>query len=365
LVHRTKGRRLIQSQICASVFTRLAPRNGLSRRLEFTKRLGIKLVVLVLLAFLFPIAMHSGPLAGSYALATAEFDSGKLEQASKTLERALSQNPENATLQLLLARCYYDLNNFDRAAAHAEAAEKLEPQNAETHLWLGRIYGRIADKEHSLTLAVRTRKEFEKAVSLDPSNLAARKDLMEFYLDAPWLLGGGKNKAKKQAEAIATLNPAEGASARAQLAEKNGDISEAAKDFQKATESKSNTVNPYLDAADFFQSSHDVAGMKAALAAARKVNPGDPRLYYYQAVVYIMEGSKLDEAERDLKTYLTTAQRSSAAFRASALSYLGDLYERFGKPRLASEQFHAALQLEPDYSAAQQGLDRLEGQNQK
>jgi tetratricopeptide (TPR) repeat protein len=235
----------------------------------------------------------------------------------------------------------------------------LEPQNSETHLWLGRIYGRMAAQQHSLTLAVRTRKQFEKAVALDPSNVAARKDLMQFYLDAPWLLGGGEGKAKKQAEAIATLDPAEGALARAELDEKNGDTSEAAKDFQQVTELKSATVSPYLDAADFFQSRHDINGMKAALAAARKVNPADTRLDYYQGVIDAMQGSRLNDAERDLKTYLASSRPNSYFIRASALSWLGDVYERLGKPKLAAQQYHAALQLNPGSSAAHNGLNRL------
>ena len=310
-----------------------------------------------------PVVMAAAPSPSPHAVASTEFQSGHFEEASRTLENALRRNPDNASDELLLARCYYELNDWTDAGLHAEAAEKLEPQNAEVHLWLGQIYGQEADAAHSFMLAVRTRKEFEKAVSLDPSSIDARRDLMEFYLDAPWLLGGGKDKAKKQAKVIASLDPAAGALAQGRFDEKTGDDQQAAGEFRRVVLLKPNQVGPYLEAADFFESHRDVMGMAEAVAAATRVNPSDPRLNYYQGVVDILEGKMMDQAERKLKTYLTVGpQLSSYPSRASALSWLGELYEQTGKPALAAQQFHAALQLDPDLTPARQGLDRIENQ---
>jgi tetratricopeptide (TPR) repeat protein len=320
---------------------------------------------LIAVALLLPVSSTraAAPLPAPRALASAEFQSGDYQAASKTLENALHHDPDNASDELLLARCYYELKDWTRASVHAEAAEKLEPQNAEVHLWLGRIYGNEADEAHSLTLAVRTRKEFEKAVSLDPSNIEARRDLMEFYLDAPWLLGGGKDKAKKQANAISTINPAAGALARGHFDEKTGDLQQAEGEFRRVVQLKPDSVGLYFQAADFFESHQDFTGLAEAIAAATKINPSDPRLNYYQAVVDILEGRMLPQAERQLKTYLAIApQRSSYPPRASALGWLGQLYERIGEPKLAAQQFHAALELDPDLPLARQGLNRIENQ---
>jgi tetratricopeptide (TPR) repeat protein len=303
------------------------------------------------------------PLNAPYGLAVTEFRSGRFREASAALEDAVRQDPENASLQLLLARCYYELGDWDRAASYAESAENLEPQNAEAHLWLGQIYGRKAEEERSFRLAVRTRKEFEKAVSIDPSNLDARRDLMEFYLDAPWILGGGKGKAKRQVEAIAALDPVAGTLAQAHFDEKTGQVPEAEAEFRRVIDLKPSQVGPYLEVADFFESRQDVAGMATAVAAARKVNASDPRLSYYQGAIDVLQGARLDEAERDLKMYLTgVPHRSDYPSPASALSLLGQLYERLGKPQLAAQQYHAALQLDPHFSAALRGLDRLKEQ---
>jgi tetratricopeptide (TPR) repeat protein len=322
-----------------------------------------KCFLIAVFSFSLSIAMRAVPPPAPYAVATAEFESGRFQEASATLESALRKDPGDASLELLLARCYYELKDWDRAALHAQSAEEIEPRNAEAHVWLGQIYGRKAEQQHSLILAVRTREEFQKAVALDRSNIDARRDLMEFYLDAPWLLGGGKDKAKKQAKAIAALNPAAGALARGQLDEKNGDLAKAEGEFRRVVDLKPPMVGPYLEAADFFESRRDVTGMRAAVTAARKINPSDPRLSYYQGVLDVLQGANLGEAERELRTYVAGApQRSTYPSRASALSWLGQLYERSGKPQLAAQQYQAALQLDPGLAAARQALDRLKRQ---
>jgi tetratricopeptide (TPR) repeat protein len=353
---------------CAPILDSPEETGGLCRRRVRTCTsggAGTKILIVVALLLGMPVALQAEPLPAPHALATEQFKSGHFVAASRTLEDALRHNPENASDELLLARCYYELKDWYRAAHHAEAAEKLEPENSLVHLWLGRIYGQQAQEEHSLTLAIRTRKELERAVSLDSSNLEAHRDLMEFYLDAPWLLGGGKEKAKKQVKAIATLSPTAGALARGHFDEKTGDLQQAEGEFRHVVQLKPDRIGPYLEAADFFESHRDATGMAEAIAAASRVDPSDPRLNYYQGVVDVLVGEQLDQAERKLKTYLAIApRRSNYPSRASALSWLGELYERAGKPKLAAQQFHAALQLEPDLTLARQGLERLENRDQ-
>ena len=60
------------------------------------------------------------------------------------------------------------------------------------------------------SLAGKVRNEFEAAVRLDPNNVDARSDLGEFYLEAPGIVGGGRDKAEAQTQALAALDPAKG-----------------------------------------------------------------------------------------------------------------------------------------------------------
>src|SRR5579875_151468 len=149
-----------------------------------------------------PRISQAAPPDASYELALSQFRSGKYREATATLRGALEQYPQNAQFELLLARCYYEMGDLNRATEHAESAADIDPSSSEAHLWLGQVYGRQAEQSHSLILASKTRKEFEKAVELAPHNIEARRDLMEFYLQAPWLLGGSRDKARKQVDAI-------------------------------------------------------------------------------------------------------------------------------------------------------------------
>jgi len=313
-----------------------------------------------LLALCAALPSTSAPLDAPYAFAMIQFRSGHFHQARLALEDALRRSPADATAEMLLARCDYELGDLKGAVAHAEAAVQIEPGNPQDHLWLGRMAGREADRERSLTLAVKTRKEFEKAVSLAPDNAEARRALMEYYLDAPWILGGSKAKAQQQAEAIARIDPVEGWLARAQLDQASGQFPQADADYQHAIQAKPQRVGPYFEAADFYLDRQNAAGIDLAVEAAAAVDPSDPRINYYRGVAGVLAGSHLASAERELKAYLAgSPARRDFPSHSAALSWLGELYERLGKTQLAVKQYQAALQIDPHSREARMGLQRL------
>ncbi|HEV2419631.1 MAG TPA: tetratricopeptide repeat protein [Terriglobia bacterium] len=311
--------------------------------------IGAALLLVPLLSFAAP-----GP---SYAEALAEFQAGKFHEASATLQKT----PANAAAEILLARCYYEMGDWDNAILHAESAARIDPSSPQGHVWLGQAYGRKAENQRSFALALKARRQFEQAVALGPADLDARRDLMEFYLEAPWILGGSKDKARKQAAAIATLNPVEGALARAQYDKLTGDTSSAQAEYQRVLDLKPDRVGPYLETADNALARRDAPELNAAVSGAEKVNPTDPRIAYYRGVAHILEGQRLPQAEHDLKSYAAHApDRRDYPSHASALSWLGTLYERLGKPNLAMIEYEAALQLDPNFLTARKALVRLQ-----
>ena len=66
----------------------------------------------------------------------------------------------------------------------------------------------------SFFLAKKVKKELEEAVRLNPSNIEARFDLEDFCLNAPWIVGGNKDEARDQVDAISALDAVEGHVAR-------------------------------------------------------------------------------------------------------------------------------------------------------
>ncbi len=271
----------------------------------------------------------AAPPTAPYQQALHDFQSGEYQNASATLE-ATSQH--NVGSELLLARCYEELGDWNLAVSHAEAAIHLDRSNSDAHLLLGEAFGRKAESERSLTLAVKARRQFERAVALAPANIDARRDLLQYYLDAPWVLGGGKDKARDEARAIASLSPVQGALASARVDEQSGSTEEARQEYGRVLALKPRDVGPCLESADFYVKTRDITGLNEAIRGAETINAGDVRLAYYRGVARVLEGQRLGQAEHDLKSYVSdTPNRRDYPSRASALSWLGRLYERPGE----------------------------------
>ncbi|HEY3129282.1 MAG TPA: tetratricopeptide repeat protein [Acidobacteriota bacterium] len=277
------------------------------------------------------LALSPSQTDASLQTAHLQFDTGKYSEAARTLRTALSQAPQDARLHYWLARCYYELGDFDNSVNSAERAVGIDPPNSEYHLWLGRAYGGKAEKAHSFSLARKVRREFEEAVRLNPSNVTARRDLIEFYVEAPWIVGGDKDKARRQAEAILALDAVEGHLAMAAywLSEKKPDRAES--EYLQAVDLKPTRPEPYWEFADFYQKRNQADRMEQVVERAARVNPSDPRLAYYRGVVRVLAGNRLTEAEKFLKTYLETFPRSDFPSQAAAREWLGRLYERQGR----------------------------------
>src|ERR1700690_1872009 len=135
---------------------------------------------------------------------------GRVDDAIASLQRRISSTPKDAESYNLLCRAHFTLSDWDKGIAACEKAISLDPENAQYHLWLGRIYGEKADHSRFLSaagLAGKVRNEFETAVRLNPNSAEARTDLAEFYLEAPAIVGGGRDKAEAQAQKLSTMDP--------------------------------------------------------------------------------------------------------------------------------------------------------------
>jgi tetratricopeptide (TPR) repeat protein len=309
---------------------------------------------------IFAAQATASPPSQTYGAALVQFRAGKFGQSLATLEGALGPSPSDASAQLLMARCDYELGDYKVAVAHAQAAVQLDPGNAEYHLWLGRMMGREADQERSATLALKTRREFKKAVTLAPGNVQARRALLEYDLQAPWFLGGSKQKARGQAKAIAELDPAEGQLANARLAEAAGDYAREAGCYRQVLMEKTVRIGPYLEAADFFAAQDDASDLQRAVAAAAAVNAKDRRLAYYRGVADVLAGTELSAAQHDLNSYLEgTPLPRDFPSRADALNWLGKLYEKQGNRQQAMQEYQAALRVDPNHAETRQALSRL------
>jgi len=308
-----------------------------------------------------PAALSAGDISGILQAAERQFNSGNYSSSITTLQSAVTQNPNSAETFYWLGRNYYELRDYDNAIANAEKSVQLDPKNSLYHMWLGRAFGGKADRERSFSIAKKVKKEFQEAVQLNPSNLQARRDLEEYDLDAPWIVGGDKDEAKAQVESIAAIDPVEGHLARATLyvESKKPELAEA--EYQEVMKAKPNRLDPYLEVATFYLKRGKPTDAETAIQAAAQTSPNDARLNFYRGVSRVVAGIEQPRAEEYLKSYLaSTPDRSDWPTHASARDWLGRLYEAEGKRAEAAEQYRAALQLDPSRKDTKTRLQQLE-----
>src|SRR5882757_4012994 len=177
---------------------------------------------------------------------------GRVDDVIQTLKQPISHSSTDAEADNLLCRAYFMLEEWDRGISACELAVHLAPQNSLYHLWLGRIYGEKADRAGFMSaagLAKKVRNEFEHAVELDRKSWEARTDLAEFYLEAPGIVGGGKDKARTEADEILPLNPARAHWVKAKIAEKEKDPATAEREYRAAIPASHSGARAWFDLA--------------------------------------------------------------------------------------------------------------------
>ena len=260
--------------------------------------------------------MWRGGFVGLLACASMWGAGSGLEQAEKlyrgteferSLQLLLALPEKDSRVFDLIGRNQYQLGEFKKASESLQLAVNADPSNSEYEHWLGKAFGKRADTSSPLTapgLASKARQHFEKAVALDPKNQEAVSDLFEYYLEAPGFLGGGLDKAAKMAEALGAMEPAEGLSAQARIAEKRKDYPKAEEHWRRAVQIAPAQVSRLIDLAKFLSSRGRIEESEQSFRAAERMAPNDPGLLYTRAETYILAGRNLEIARDLLKRFL-------------------------------------------------------------
>jgi tetratricopeptide (TPR) repeat protein len=272
--------------------------------------------------------MFLGPAAGagenqSVQMAQSRFAAGSYGEAVKILSTALARDPDDAAIYYWLLRSHYELGDYDEAIACGERAVKASPQNAEYQRWLGRAYGAKAEQSHSFFLARKVKRAFEAAVNLDPRNIQARRDFMQYLVEAPWIVGGDKEKAHQQIDLIAEQDPLQGGLARASFLSAEKKWKEAGAEYLAVVDQRPDDIEAYMEAAEFFGDRKDMINLDHVLGLAQAAHTRDPRMDFYRAVVLILRRSNPPAAESLLRSYLVNVpQRSDYPSHKAALTWL-------------------------------------------
>lgn len=128
-------------------------------------------------------------------------------EAFQALDR--TRAPVDEELDFYLGRLALWYDDCDEALSRFERAVGHTPDSARLHNALGDAYGLAAQQAHLLAKLGWARKcvaAYRKAVELEPANPLYRWSLLGYYLVAPGIAGGGRDKALAEAGRLKDLD---------------------------------------------------------------------------------------------------------------------------------------------------------------
>ena len=318
-------------------------------------RRGVVLFLLLFLGFVLP-GLSATPSAQEL------LDAGRADEAVQAFEQQVRDSPNDAAGYNLLCRAHFMREEWDRGIANCEKARTLDPENSRYNLWLGSIYGEKADRAGFMSaagLAKKVRTSFERAVELAPNDWQARVNLGEFYVEAPGIVGGGKDKARDQANALMPLKPGMAYWLLGRIAEKNKDTADAEKQYRAGIAATHSGARAWLELAIFFRHVNRLDDMEKALREVENAPVDHHEALMDGASLLMRTGRDPALGIRLLQRYFSVGPvEEGPAFKA--YEYWGQLLERQGDHRGAAAEYRAALALFHNFRRAEEGLKRVE-----
>jgi tetratricopeptide (TPR) repeat protein len=290
------------------------------------------------------------------------FEAGKFNEAKTVFEPAFKSNARDAAAAFYLGRIAMEERKHDRAADYFETATKLEPKNSTYFLWLGRAYGREAQNANVLRqpgLAKKAKGAWERAIELDPDNLDARSDLIQYYVQAPGFLGGSTSNALEQAEEIRKRNALRGYLELGALYERDKKLVEAENAYLGAAKEKSDRHVGEYRLGVFYQNTGTYEKAFELFESMIAANPTEVGALFQIGKTGALSGQRLERSEEALKAYLQTTPGRNDPSLAAAHWRLGMVHQWRRDRERAKAEYETALRLDPTFKPATESLKKL------
>ena len=301
---------------------------------------------LLIYSLTFLIVAAAPAASADTASANTALQQGRADEAIAALEGI-----NTAEAHDLRCRVYLSEDLADQAISECEAAVNAAPGNSSYNLELGQAYGAKAERAGAfsgMNLARKVHASFEKAVQLEPSNIHALSDLGEYYVEAPGIVGGGIDKAKKIAEQLQKYSPSRAHRLLAMIAEKNKDYAAAETEYKNAGSAPADLVA----LAGFYRKRGQTQAMLTTIneAIAADKQHDDAIVDAASVLIHAQTSQKL--AAQLLREYLASSAKSEETPAFAVHVRLGRLLAAEGDAAGAQQEFAAAHALARNYAPA-------------
>jgi tetratricopeptide (TPR) repeat protein len=290
----------------------------------------------------------------------AQYEAEQLDPAKATLAPLAKSG--DAVAMFYLGRIAIEQSDGDAAVTWLEEATKQNDRSSLYHQWLATAYGvkaGAANPMAQMTLLPTLKRESERAVELDSSNIDARVNLMQFYLQAPPMVGGGVDKAREQLAAITALNPYQGQLQSAAIAENQKDSVAAERILRDLAAAFPDSSTPSVRLATYYANQKRYDDAFRVLEERLRRSPNDGSALYQLGRTAALSGAKLDQAQLALNQYVKMPHKRGAPSIAAAHWRLGMVVEAKGDTKTAKAEYERALRLDPKLTGAKASLDKL------
>lgn len=318
----------------------------------------LRCLPVLFLASLLPLAAGAADLATADALLKDR--DPKAAAAVAAVLKARPNDPEARLLQVRLL-----LQQPDETKAALEAAEDLVddfPGHAAAHLWLGNAYANRIGRVNSFSqglMAPKLRGALERALALDPNLHEARTSLLEYYLQAPGIVGGSVAKAKAQAAELQRRDPPRGHYALGRIAQHEARLDDARRHYLDAYAARPDNATFRMSAGLIHQ--EDKAWDQAfdVFAAWTRDEPRAANAWYQLGRTAVLSGQRLDEGAAAFRRFLALPERPGQPEHKHGWWRLGQALAQAGDKAGARAAFGKALALDPALEEARAELAKL------
>lgn len=314
-------------------------------------------------ALLLTLALAAGAQSSADEQGIQLFKARRYDEA-RTIFLPVAKAGTDAVAFFYLGRIAMEQNQVDDAIDWFERAVKAEDQNAEYHVWLGNAYGTKAGHASKLKqpfLAKKVKAEFERAAQLDPKNIEARSGLVQFYLQAPGIMGGSKEKAKQYADEMKRLDPWVGGFTLANVYTDMKDNDAAEREYLALAHAFPDSTQPVVQLAVGYQQRALYDKAWAVVDEALKRAPNEPAYVFQVGRIAAVSGQQLDRGKQALDRYLTFPAPAPGKRPSLAAAHyrLGDIAAKRGDRATARQEYQTALQMDPKLEQAKKALEAL------
>lgn len=288
-----------------------------------------------------------------------QYRKGQLDAAKSSLKDIKSKSSEYGKAQYYLGRIAFDQNDFSDAIDYFKEAVDEEDENSDYYTWLGNSYGRLAQNSGKIRqgfLAPKIKKNYEKAVKFDDQNLDAYWGLVEYYTQAPAIMGGSWEKAAKSANSILAFDKKEGHRALATVYQRQEKVELAEEQYLKLVALDSAHA---MTLGTFYQSHKKFNKAFDLFEGMYKQDNQNTGALYQIGRTSALSGLRTEAGIKALESYMTFEVKQGTPSYAAAKMRMAMIYEKTGNTTKARELYQASLDEDPTMQLARDGLKRL------